>query len=317
LLHCPRHFLVHCYTSPPPVAPSAAPFSFIDLFAGVGGFACGLHAGRCLLAVEKDREASELYVRNHGEPAHGMHKDIYTLPNLPLDADLLCAGFPCQSFSRAGDKQGLDCPKNGALVFEIVRLLKQAGEHAPRALLLENVRNLLDMDGGETFDEIIRAVEDCGYTMMHKVIFSNEQEGLPQRRERLYIVGFRKGSRAATSFEWPAPSSATRTVVRDVLESGDLRRHRLTEHQWAKVTAHKSWHTSVLPPSRRRLVDLDGCARTLGALYRTGYMSQSEFVEYEGGEERGAGSRPRFFTPRECARLQVSASQHTHTLCEL
>ena len=120
---------------------AAAPqFTFVDLFAGVGGFASGLGSGEfcelrgeCLLACEKDHEAQTVYIRNHGTPTHGMHDDICTLTRLPLGVDLLCAGFPCQSFSRANaGGGGLDCPKNGFLFFEIVRLLKQDPDHAPR-----------------------------------------------------------------------------------------------------------------------------------------------------------------------------------------
>ena len=115
-------------------------FTYVDLFAGVGGFASGLGSGNfcelrgeCLLACEKDHEAQTVYIRNHGTPTHGMHDDICTLTRLPPGVDLLCAGFPCQSFSRANSGgQGLGCPKNGFLFFEIVRLLKQDPDRAPR-----------------------------------------------------------------------------------------------------------------------------------------------------------------------------------------
>jgi DNA-cytosine methyltransferase len=174
----------------------AGRFTFVDLFAGVGGFASGLGSGEfcgglrgeCLLACERDHEAQAVYLRNHGTPTHGMHDDICTLARLPPGVDVLCAGFPCQSFSRANSGgQGLACPKNGFLFFEIIRLIKDPAR-APRALLLENVRNLLDMDDGETFKQVTTELEQCGYAIFHKVIFSDELVGVPQRRERLYIV---------------------------------------------------------------------------------------------------------------------------------
>lgn len=276
---------------------TAAQFTFVDLFAGVGGFASGLGSGEfcelsgeCLLACEKDHEAQTVYIRNHGMPTHGMHGDIRTLARLPPGVDLLCAGFPCQSFSRANSAgKGLDCPKNGFLFFEITRLLKQSPDRAPKALLLENVRNLLDMDNGETFCEVKTALEQCGYSVCHKVIFSDELVGVPQRRERLYIVAFHGrgglGADSAARFEWPAVHAQETAVssdsrggntskrpcrrgltVRQVLETDPalLEKHRLSVHQWEKVTSHRSWHTSVLALHKRRLVNLDGCARTLG-----------------------------------------------------
>lgn len=283
-------------------APAAAQFTFVDLFAGVGGFACGLGSGdfcglsgECLLACEKDHEAQTVYTRNHGTPTHGMHDDICTLTCLPPGVDLLCAGFPCQSFSRANaGARGLDCPKNGFLFFEIVRILKQNPDRAPKALLLENVRNLLNMNDGDTFHEVKTALEQCGYTVCHKVIFSDELVGVPQRRERLYIVAFRDGVRPgadlASSFEWPAAYNYPLAVVsdeqggnaskrscqrgltvREVLETDPAvpEKHRLSVHQWEKVTSHRSWRTSALAVHKRRLVNLDGCARTLGGEHAT------------------------------------------------
>ena len=141
------------------------------------------------------------------------------------------------------------------------------------------------------------ALERCGYSICHRVILSHEMAGVPQRRERLYIAAFRDADSAA-SFEWPAavfnarghddtaasgagvdgggegsvavkPARGRRCLtVREILETDGpaalLERHRLTAHQWEKVTSHRSWHTSVLPVHKRRLVNLDGCARTLG-----------------------------------------------------
>ena len=145
------------------------------------------------------------------------------------------------------------------------------------------------------------ALERCGYSICHRVIFSDEMAGVPQRRERLYIAAFRDADSAA-SFEWPAAmfnahdhddtaasgagvdgggegSAAARPArrrcltVREILETDGpaalLERHRLTAHQWEKVTSHRSWHTSVLPVHKRRLVNLDGCARTLGGKHST------------------------------------------------
>ena len=154
------------------------------------------------------------------------------------------------------------------------------------------------MDEGETFREVTTALEQVGYTVYHKVIFSDELVGVPQRRERLYIVAFRggipapepgslicSGADSATRFEWPAAHDHDTAVVseaeggnaskrpcrrgltvREVLETEPalLEKHRLSVHQWEKVTSHRSWHTSVLALHKRRLVNLDGCARTLG-----------------------------------------------------
>ena len=380
-------------------------FSFVDLFAGVGGFAAALGPPRrrgspacpdanakehlpcnssnsssssssssspassaaaaslglngcCLLSSEKDGEARALYERNHGRPVRGFNCDIRELTELPA-CDILCGGFPCQSFSCAtAAPEGLRCAKNGGLFFEITRLLKES-PRAPRAVLLENVPNLLEIDDGAAFAVVKRELEACGYEVYWKVISSHEA-GLPQHRPRLYIVGIHTNSVAAATpssrlmplqFRWPSFDGVTKFLsVRDVLERDPtvLSVHRLTRHQWLKVRQHRSYKTSV----KKRRVDVDGLARTLGARYRVGYLIQSEFIPWDGedddddddgdynaeektnkdGEDDIAGEaedkypvdpeataaakrprasaaahdarRPRFFTPREAARLQ-------------
>ena len=255
-------------------------FTFADLFCGVGGFACGLGSGgfeglkgRCLLACDSDVQARDLYVLNHGTPAFGISDDVCSLRRLPKGLDLLSGGFPCQSFSNAaGDPKGFACERNGLLFFEIPRLLctfQNPETEAPKTLLLENVGNLLRIDGGKVIEVVVAELERCGYDVTYKLLASDTVAGLAQRRERVYIVGFRKdlaGAMARFSFPEeefaPAGSDApgrSAAAVKDILETpgGDLggehgcaaanalRESRLTPHQWLKVTATRAWLTSV------------------------------------------------------------------------
>ncbi|CAD7971603.1 unnamed protein product [Amoebophrya sp. A120] len=213
---------------PTKTAENLPQFTFVDLFAGIGGFSCGLKSGNfchlrgtCLLASECDAEARYLYEVNHGKPLFGFNTDITTLEKLPAcpltgQLDLLCAGFPCQSFSKANSsRKGLknELANPGQLFFEIVRLLKHSKSLKPRALLLENVPGLLELEDGKVFETVKQLLEqDCGYEVHHKVLNSHAvcPDVVPQNRDRLYIVGFlmrRGGGMASPSCERTEPEA--------------------------------------------------------------------------------------------------------------
>lgn len=161
-------------------------FKFIDLFAGIGGIRLGFEAvgGKCVFSSEFDSDACKTYEANFGEyPSGDITKiDAKDIP----DFDILLAGFPCQAFSIIGKKEGFNNETCGTLFFEIERILK---EKKPRAFMLENVRNLTAHDNGKTFKIICSHLEALGYTVYAKVLNALDF-GVPQKRERIIIVGF-------------------------------------------------------------------------------------------------------------------------------
>jgi len=169
---------------------------FVDLFAGLGGFHQALtrFGHTCVFACELDKDLRALYERNFGLPTHG---DIRTIPidDIPRH-DILCAGFPCQPFSKAGEQKGRDCPDWGDLFDYVLKVLKR---HTPRYILLENVPNLKNHDGGKTWDEMEAALTAAGYYVDVEQ-FSPHHFGIPQVRQRMYIVGSRF---PLWNFKWP------------------------------------------------------------------------------------------------------------------
>jgi DNA (cytosine-5)-methyltransferase 1 len=177
--------------------------TFIDLFAGIGGFrlALGSFGGKCVFSSDWDPHAKAVYQANFGETPAG---DITLIDNKDIPAhDILCAGFPCQPFSIAGEKAGF-ADTRGTLFHHIVRI---ADHHRPRMLFLENVRNLATHDDGKTLETILEALGSVGYDVHHKVLNASHY-GIPQARERIYILGFRRDLKVK-NFEFPAPVKQT------------------------------------------------------------------------------------------------------------
>jgi len=173
---------------------------FADLFAGLGGFHLALRrlGLECVFASESDERLRDLYERNFGMRAAGDIRHIRA-EDIPKH-DVLCAGFPCQPFSKAGDQTGLDCPRNGDLFGQVIRVLNH---HRPEYFILENVPNLERHNGGATWDELqeqLRAAGD-GYDL-HCGRRSPHDFGIPQIRDRLYMIG-RRGHRALAGFSLP------------------------------------------------------------------------------------------------------------------
>ena len=186
-------------------------FKFIDLFAGIGGIRLGFESvgGECVFSSEWDKKACETYNTNFNEmPAGDITKiDAKDIP----DFDILLAGFPCQSFSILGKKEGFADETRGTLFFEIERILK---EKRPSAFMLENVRNLTAHDKGRTLKVIIEHLEALGYSVHWKVLNALDY-GVPQKRERIIIVGFL----GEVSFEFPEPVPVEeRLTLSDILE---------------------------------------------------------------------------------------------------
>lgn len=183
-------------------------FNFIDLFAGIGGMRIPFDrlGGTCVFSSEWDKHAQQTYSHNFGEMPAG---DITQINESDIpDHDILLAGFPCQPFSIIGDKQGF-ADTRGTLFFDITRILKRK---QPTAFLLENVKQLLTHDKGRTFTVIEEQLSQLGYTTYHKVLNALDF-GLPQKRERIFIVGFRE----PIAFEFPRPIGAYKPLS-EILE---------------------------------------------------------------------------------------------------
>lgn len=228
-------------------------FTFIDLFAGIGGIRLGFEAvgGQCVFSSEFDEDACKTYEANFGEhPAGDITKiDAKDIP----DFDILLGGFPCQAFSIIGKKEGFANETCGTLFFDIERILK---EKRPSAFMLENVRNLTAHDGGNTFRVIREHLEALGYTVYAKVLNALDY-GVPQKRERIIIVGFRE----FTMFSYPDPVPVSkRKTLADILEKDvdkkyyvkesirDSRRARLKDPDYPKpYISHENMAGSITP----------------------------------------------------------------------
>lgn len=163
-------------------------FYYIDLFAGIGGFHQAMRnlGGKCVLASEIDESAIKTYMKNYGIDSNHDINDIRD-DEIP-EHDVLCAGFPCQAFSKAGKQMGFDDPTKGTLFFQIARILRAK---RPQYIILENVRNLMSHDHHNTWNVIAHVLDEIGYNIK-PVIMSPHQLGIPQLRERVYILGIRK-----------------------------------------------------------------------------------------------------------------------------
>ena len=239
-------------------------FTFIDLFAGIGGIRIAFerNGGECVFSSEWDQYAQKSYEAYFGHKPHGDITKIVA-SEIP-DHDILTGGFPCQAFSIIGDKKGF-ADTRGTLFFDIERILKAK---MPKAFLLENVKNLVSHDKGRTFETIKSKLEDLGYTVYHKVLNALDY-GLPQKRERIMIVGFLGN----IPFQFPSPNSE-RTPLDGFLENDKSvdKKHfasdKVRESVWARLKVepffpsvwheNKSGNISVLPYS---------CALRAGASY--------------------------------------------------
>jgi len=228
-------------------------FSFIDLFAGIGGIRLGFEAagGHCVFSSEFDENACKTYEANFGEHPSG---DITKIDAKDIpDFDILLGGFPCQAFSIIGKKEGFENETCGTLFFEIERILK---EKQPKAFMLENVRNLTAHDKGNTFKVIRTHLEALGYTVYAKVLNALDY-GVPQKRERIIIVGFKDN--VFFTFPEPVPMSERKTL-KDILETDvdekyyvkerirDSRLMRLKDPNYPKpYISHENMAGSITP----------------------------------------------------------------------
>lgn len=279
--------------------PDTSAFTFIDLFAGIGGIRIAYEqaGGRCVYSNEWNKYSQQTYFANFGEQPDG---DITKVDENSIpDHDILVAGFPCQPFSIAGvsKKQslgratGFEDKTQGTLFFDICRILKAK---RPKAFMLENVKNLKSHDRGRTFKVITEALEELDYEVFHAAL--DGQNYVPQHRERILIVGFdRKRYGRDLGFRFNITPVEPRPVIRDILETYVDDKYTLTDKLWAYLQNYAAKHRAAGNGFGYGIADPDGVSRTLSARY---YKDGSEIlIEQE-------GKNPRRLTPRECARLQ-------------
>jgi len=206
-----QQFLFEVENVPFPT-PENYSFKFIDLFAGIGGFRLALQnvGGKCVFTSEWNNEAQKTYRENFGEVPFGDITKERNKNYIPDKFDILCAGFPCQAFSIAGYQKGF-ADTRGTLFFDIEKIVEK---HKPKVVFLENVKNLISHDNGNTFKTIIETLEQkLGYITFSKVLNSATHANVPQNRERIFIVAFDpKQVKNYSKFEFPKPIKLTRTI---------------------------------------------------------------------------------------------------------
>lgn len=293
-------------------------FTFIDLFAGIGGIRMGFEqiGGQCVFTSEWNEFSRKTYLENFGN-SHQFMGDIVPVSTDDIpDHDLLLAGFPCQPFSIAGVSKknalgrphGFKCATQGTLFFDVARII---ADKRPKAFLLENVKNLLSHDQGKTFKIILYTLQqELGYDVHYKVI--DAKNFVPQHRERILIIGFDK----RTDFSWDMVKIPNaKTSLFSILHKTDgsepflewdgekyfdhrahkvQARYTLTAKMWEYLQAYAAKHRAAGNGFGFGLTGPDGIARTLSARY---YKDGSEILINQ------RGMRPRRLTPRECARL--------------
>jgi DNA (cytosine-5)-methyltransferase 1 len=294
-------------------------FTFIDLFAGIGGIRLGFeqHGGKCLFTSEWNPFAQKTYLDNFpAVEGHQIIGDITPVDENTLpDHDVLLAGFPCQPFSIAGVSKknalgrphGFECTTQGTLFFDVARII---AAKKPKAFLLENVKNLISHDKGNTFKVIEETLKkELNYHIYHKII--DGQHFVPQHRERIYILGFREKQNHDPFDDLVLPDKGTiklSTILHP--EDGTEKeeppyttgidatvnaKYTLTPHLWDYLQKYAEKHRKAGNGFGFGLVKETDIARTLSARY---YKDGSEILINQGSRKR-----PRRLTPRECARL--------------
>ena len=274
-------------------------FSFIDLFAGIGGMRIAFEqsGGHCVYSNEWNKYSQQTYFANFGEQPDG---DITKVNENDIpDHDILVAGFPCQPFSIAGvsKKQslgratGFEDKTQGTLFFDVCRILKAK---RPKAFMLENVKNLCSHDRGHTFEVITEALDELDYDIFYQVL--DGQLYVPQHRERILIVGFdRKRYGSDISFDFVLSPVEPKPVIKDILETNVDDKYTLSDKLWNYLQAYAEKHKAAGNGFGYGIASPNGVARTLSARY---YKDGSEIlIENKRGN-------PRRLTPREAARLQ-------------
>ena len=289
-------------------APENPKFTFIDLFAGIGGFRIAMQnlGGKCVYSSEWDEQAQKTYFTNYGEVPYGDITKESTKSYIPDNFDVLCAGFPCQAFSLAGKRRGFE-ETRGTLFFDVAEIIRRK---RPKAFFLENVKGLKIHDKGKTLDTILNVLRnDLDYYVPDPEIVNAMNFGVPQHRERIYIVGFRKDTKVK-SFKYPEPTDTTKRFI-DIREDKEVSpKYYLSTQYQHTLYEHKKRHESKGNGFGYEIIPDDGVANAIvvGGMGRERNividkrLTNFNPVTNIKGEINHDGWRR--MTPREWARLQ-------------
>lgn len=281
---------------------SLAKYTFIDLFAGIGGFRMALESfgAKCVFSSEWDKFAQEAYFSNFHEQPHG---DITQINECDIPKhDFLCGGFPCQAFSISGKQKGFE-DSRGTLFFDVARIVRY---HQPKLVFLENVANFAKHDNGRTLSVVLRTLDELGYNVTYKVLNAGNY-GVPQKRERIYILGFRKDIESS-SFSFPGGNGINVSLKDILMPNEEVPNFFITKYTptWLRDINVEADLFNMLPnkPIRigtvnkggqgERIYHTSGHAITLSA-YGGGVGAKTGLYMVDGVLRKLA--------PRECARL--------------
>ena len=292
-----------------PFPPDENPkFKFIDLFAGIGGFRLALQSlgGKCVFTSEWDKEAKRTYKANFGETPFGDITKEKTKSYIPDNFDVLCAGFPCQAFSIAGKRGGFEDTR-GTLFFDVAEIIKNK---QPKAFFLENVKGLRNHDGGKTLSTILNVLrEDLGYFVPDPQIINAKDFGVPQNRERIFIVGFHRSTKV-NEFEYPKPINK-KITFEDIKEKNvPETKYYLSTQYLQTLKDHKERHANKGNGFGYNIIPDDGISNAVvcGGMGRErNLVIDNRITDFNPTTKiKGTVNREgiRKMTPREWARLQ-------------
>ena len=294
--------------------PKNPKFTFIDLFAGIGGFRIAMQrcGGECVFTSEFDPAAQKTYQANFGDMPFGDITKQETHDKIPEKFDVVCAGFPCQAFSLAGKRLGFkDLYKGmsrGTLFAEVVKICEK---HRPKAVFCENVKGLYIHDKGNTFKVIKNEFETIGYRFFYKILNSKDF-GVPQHRERIYMVAFRNDyAEDGFEFQFPEPTGCDKTL-NDIREHNVSAKYYLSEVYVETLRRHRARHEAAGHGFGYVIRDWNGVS---GAIVCGGMGRETNLLREENGTPQGLVPEThirgkinpdgiRKMTPREWARLQ-------------
>lgn len=271
--------------------------TFIDLFAGLGGFRLALESfgAKCVYSCEWDLEAQKVYAQNFNEVPHG---DITKIDENSIPRhDILCAGFPCQAFSISGKQRGFE-DSRGTLFFDVARIIKAK---KPKIVFMENVKNFAAHDNGRTIDVVKSTMEELGYNFYQKVLNAVDY-GIPQKRERIYMICFRKDLNIK-NFTYPKPFELKHHVEDFLIKDESLLKHLYVERNdtyYSGVPDNKYSNKSVRlgivnkGGQGERIYSTKGIAITLSAYGGGAFAKTGGYL---------VNGKPRKLHPRECARI--------------
>ena len=289
-------------------APEKPVFKFIDLFAGIGGFRLAMQnlGGKCVFTSEWDKEAQRTYKANFGEVPFGDITKEETKKYIPEDFDVLCAGFPCQAFSIAGKRGGFEDTR-GTLFFDVAEIINRK---RPKAIFLENVKGLRNHDKGKTLETILNELRnDLNYFVPEPQIINAKNFGVPQNRERIYIIGFSKES-GITEFNYPKSKNQKVSFSQVKEKYVPATKYFLSTQYVQTLINHKARHEGKGNGFGYEIISDDGIANAIvvGGMGRErNLVYDHRIIDFTPTTHiKGTVNRDgiRKMTPREWARLQ-------------